>query len=1473
MNKNSAMLNAPAAFGLVVLFSMFIAFAGALSLGLSVGHSQIDVGHTETITANAIGGVPSSYTFNIINKSGSIINSTSIYTTNGSATFGWNALSAGQFYANVSLQSNSVSNQTVSQNVLFNVTPMLSFNSTLLKFNSITIGQEQSITVNVKGGAAPFAYDYSIYNGTGSVIANAIYLSSLSSNAFSFNQSNTFGAGNFIANVIVTDSSDVKIARSINYTAKPEKITNILINASNTTIVNDSSIAAGMQNYQVLISKLKKQLDNVAQNRPKKTIPGIFSIVEAAYANHTNISDINKIPLPKGIEIFNDAKSVFAENVILAYENTTQGIISTRTVETNLYSAIIGNTIVSYSSLMPQYARSPLLVNPKTMLSSIVVESAKNENALTTNVSLVLNPVHVHNFKKQAYLEFIVNSTLSDSEVIGAEYNFSVSKTWINNAGLFPQQITLYKYIVANETWVPLQTSLTGSNSTEYYFSALSDSLSTYLVSYTQDGAHSNSGSSLTVSVPLPSGYKLYLCSAGASVSINSTPAPSWTSDVNAPPGIAFSSDLVNASVGHQTSNTCTATMANAAYYGMTIAGIGVNATKYKLYTASAEDTGSVSLSYSVTTSNSFTVIMEGGGYTGGESVTPPTGCTSNTYYGNYSNSFVGVCQNQLVGNYIVDASDANTTDTSMAVAAYVFPPGNVILDDNPSTATITTNGNTYANGQAMQVIGTNAIIANLPSTGNWVFNSWLSSNSLNLTVANALDPSTTLTVIGNGTVTATWENETSTFLETGLPAPFTWNVIYDGALASSSANTISFVNAPGTYQFSISNQIINGNKYVPVPNSGSASTGKITNINFTLEGKPALLVSKNPEAYGNTDLVTANAIPSSDYVELNVSGGIFGPSNIVAGPTESSLSYAFPVVSVDTYTLNALDTNTLESTTVDLTVSKASPAISLPNFPSSFFYNGNTATVTANILTYDNQLPLDLYVNNALVATSNTQTSVQVGPEIGNYVVTAETQGNGNYTSANIIKSFSIEPPPPKTIANYAANAGISTTSPLTVSTSSTYAFYLCAGGAGNGAVTYTSGTVDQYAAGDYAYIGHQTVNGCTETTSNPDLAEAIFGINDTTYTLQDSTGKGSVSLTFNVAEPGSLVAIMISAGDYGFSGAPVIPSGCKELENVTGADTYESAYVAVCTSLAAGSYTASVTVSNAAGKAEIGAYIFPPNYVNLDDVPSTASMVINGTSSSDRSDVILIGQTTANAIAPASSNFVFDGWTASNANITISNAISQNTIITATGNGILTATWNGISTFTESGLPSSTTWNVIYNNVLNSSSTNTISFSTLPGNYLFTVANQIVSGTTYVPSPSTGYLSAGNATAITFASVKACTISLAPNSIEFRSMYAGSNTATTYSVTDNNIGNANAYMLVYGGNWIGPQSFGVSNTTWAPTAGVAFPANRLSPVAYNTSILVTSGSSNDIYLGVGIPGGAPSGTYSQDITIENSC
>ncbi|MEM3744560.1 MAG: hypothetical protein QW759_01830, partial [Candidatus Micrarchaeaceae archaeon] len=315
------------------------------------------------------------------------------------------------------------------------------------------------------------------------------------------------------------------------------------------------------------------------------------------------------------------------------------------------------------------------------------------------------------------------------------------------------------------------------------------------------------------------------------------------------------------------------------------------------------------------------------------------------------------------------------------------------------------------------------------------------------------------------------------------------------------------------------------------------------------------------------------------------------------------------------------------------------------------------------------------------------------------------------------------------------------------------------------------------------------------------------------------------------------------------------------------------ESAFVAVCPSASSGTYTVTESLSST-GSSALGAYVFPPQNVIFDDNIPNGKISTAGLTLSSGSELQILGANTITALPPA--NFVFNNWQVSNTiNLTLSSTVANPATLTVFGSGTVTANYNGISKFVETGLPTGTKWNVTYDSILNSSTTNTIVFSTPPGNYLFTVANQVVSGTTYVPSPSSGYLVAGNTTSITFSPVTfVCTISLTPNAINFGSLNANANIATVNAITDSNTGNVNAYMLVYGGNWIGPSQFGVSNTTWSALSGTSFAtANHLTALAANTAILVPASGSNTIYFGLGVPGGAPAGSYTQTITIENSC
>ncbi len=162
--------------------------------------------------------------------------------------------------------------------------------------------------------------------------------------------------------------------------------------------------------------------------------------------------------------------------------------------------------------------------------------------------------------------------------------------------------------------------------------------------------------------------------------------------------------------------------------------------------------------------------------------------------------------------------------------------------------------------------------------------------------------------------------------------------------------------------------------------------------------------------------------------------------------------------------------------------------------------------------------------------------------------------------------------------------------------------------------------------------------------------------------------------------------------------------------------------------------------------------------------------------------------------------------------------------------------------------------------------------------GNYLETVSfeneNTTTTPTTYNSS------STANSVVLKINIQSVCYISLSPSTISFGSLVAATQHATNVLVTDYDPnGNAAATVSVYGGNWIGPTSFGVSNTTWSAGSLGSFGGTALTSTPTSTGITIPAPTtsqettSNSIYFGVNVPGGTPNGIYTQNIIIENSC
>jgi hypothetical protein len=151
------------------------------------------------------------------------------------------------------------------------------------------------------------------------------------------------------------------------------------------------------------------------------------------------------------------------------------------------------------------------------------------------------------------------------------------------------------------------------------------------------------------------------------------------------------------------------------------------------------------------------------------------------------------------------------------------------------------------------------------------------------------------------------------------------------------------------------------------------------------------------------------------------------------------------------------------------------------------------------------------------------------------------------------------------------------------------------------------------------------------------------------------------------------------------------------------------------------------------------------------------------------------------------------------------------------------------------------------------------------------------------------------GTTTPYTFNSVanvitgygSACFISLNTNAINFGGINPNSNVPTTNSITDTNSGTVPAAFLIAGGVgdssswydngiWVDTtavNTIGIANTLWSLTSQSSYTGTALTNVLTTTGISIAAAGSNNIYLGMQVPGGTPTGAYTTNIVIENSC
>ena len=437
-------------------------------------------------------------------------------------------------------------------------------------------------------------------------------------------------------------------------------------------------------------------------------------------------------------------------------------------------------------------------------------------------------------------------------------------------------------------------------------------------------------------------------------------------------------------------------------------------------------------------------------------------------------------------------------------------------------------------------------------------------------------------------------------------------------------------------------------------------------------------------------------------------------------------------------------------------------------------------------------------------------------------------------------------------------------------------------------------------------ATVGYATSNTGTFTgqTTNSNNIVVGFGTNviegnGAIFSANTGTTATTTSniLRFTVATSNSFVVIVSAISNHTLSSFTTTAPGSKVLQSnsITKTAGAEWAGIMVVNSLAAGTYTVTTTASAKAAIAQ-SAFVFPFYSVTFNDVPATAFIATNGVNQANGNTIAgLLGTGTINAIAPQATNSVFSIWTASSsANALVLTPTSTNTFLTVEGDATVTANFNSITTFTETGLPGGSSWNVIYNSITATNSlppndANVVFNKPWWGDLTYSIPDQVVGGTDYVPTSSSGTFGAGNTISVIFAA-SACYISVSSTTLDFGSIDPGSNvpTANAITVTDNG-GTVPSNILIagglgtlspYNGIWLGTSAsnqIGISNTLYSLSSQPIYTGTTISNTPVDTLITIPNpgggSASNTLYLGMGVPGGSPADTYTTNIVIENTC
>lgn len=376
------------------------------------------------------------------------------------------------------------------------------------------------------------------------------------------------------------------------------------------------------------------------------------------------------------------------------------------------------------------------------------------------------------------------------------------------------------------------------------------------------------------------------------------------------------------------------------------------------------------------------------------------------TSYGQYDNgksifsfydNFKGTAVNSTVWNQLDGGSYPTNVSNGIhsSIVNYQFGEGTTTFNPQTYWFTLLSKIRTTNGGVIPQISNASTNINGVP-----LFRA--QQGSTNCVIVHSYSPDTSsaclsnsVAFIANYTLYTIWATSSTDYLIANL------NQNTQVSVSAAGSQTVGYIYITGN----MSVQYI----YVSIaPSNNIMPTASFSSVQTPPPPPLTLSISPNPATYGQKITITATCPVSTDTCAIDYPSLGTQIATGTGSITYTYNAFSLAVGSYSSYYANDITTGT-NSIGITLTITKATPSITLPNFPANFVYDGNHAIITANIISYNNQLIASDYLNNNLITSFTTSNTFSVAGGAGTYAIVANTLGNGNYIAASVSNTLTI--------------------------------------------------------------------------------------------------------------------------------------------------------------------------------------------------------------------------------------------------------------------------------------------------------------------------------------------------------------------------------------------------------------------------------------------------------------------------------